>query len=127
MSDATAPNDWAALAKASPTPIQYTLRSIADLLTSEYFDASVEPQIAAKQKRLYHFLVDEYCTKMQTPGQKKLCDPPARDGYWVSAADMSANCQSLGLVAALGSRLFAVGGCYDMRNSSCDGRDVRSE
>jgi N-acetylneuraminic acid mutarotase len=111
MSDATAPNDWATLAKQSPTPIQYTLRSIADLLTSEYFDASVEPQIAAKQNRLYRFLVDEYCTKMQTPGQKKLCDPPARDGYWVSAAEMSTFRHSFGL-AALGPTLYAVGGSY---------------
>jgi N-acetylneuraminic acid mutarotase len=109
IDDTTAPNDWATLARESPTPIQYTLTSIADLLTSEYFDVSVEPQIASKQNRLYHFLADEYCTKMPQ-GQQKLCNPPARDGYWISVADVSTGQGDFCLAALDGiSKLYAAG------------------
>jgi len=119
LDNQSAPNDWASLAKQSPTALRYELRSVADLLTYEYFDNATEPHIQDKQGVLYNFLVQDYCTHV-APALQKQCIPPARDGYWVPVADIGTRKPTMDAltggerdrlaVTSLGGQLYAVGG-----------------
>ena len=113
------PEDWRAAAQKAPVPLTYSLRSVADVLTRDYFDSRIEPNISAKQNVLYHFLVNEYCSKV-APAVQAVCKPPDKDGYWSTKADIGVASSSKRAphaktdvgVGVLDGYLYAVGG-YD--------------